>query len=206
VLYAKVSAFPRKLTFENHAPTGEDAKSSAVAATPIFQTLGVYCCKGGSAVKGARKSRVGSGRPARGVDRLHPAMQSRMWKPGQSGNPTGRSGEYGSAIKLAQRAAPKAVRRLIELMDSADERVVAVACNAILDRAFGKPKAVGEEKDDLEARVKAMTPEERLARAEEIIEKGKKYLPAFEALMRKREARRLRLVSGAAEERGDGDG
>ena len=154
-------------------------------------------------MKGARKSRVGSGR-ARGVGRLHPAMRSRMWKPGQSGNPTGQSGEYGTAIKLAQRAAPKAVRRLIELMDSADERVVAVACNAILDRAFGKPKAANEEKDDLEARVMAMTPEERLARAEEILENGKKYLPAFEALMRKREARRPRRVSRAPEERGDG--
>jgi hypothetical protein len=78
--------------------------------------------------------------------------------------------------------------------------------NAILDRAFGKPKAAGEEKDDLEARVKAMTREERLARAEEIIENGRRYLPAFEELERKREARRLRLVSGATEDRGDGDG
>jgi hypothetical protein len=31
------------------------------------------------------------------------------------------------------------VRRLVELMGSLDERVAAVACNAILDRAFGKP-------------------------------------------------------------------
>jgi hypothetical protein len=51
-----------------------------------------------------------------------------------------------------------------------------------------------------------MSPEERLRRAEEIIEKGRRYLPAFEELERKREARRLKLVSGATEERGDGDG
>jgi hypothetical protein len=41
------------------------------------------------------------------------------------------------AIKLAQRAAPKAVRRLIELMGSEDERVAAVGCNSILDCALG---------------------------------------------------------------------
>jgi phage terminase small subunit len=53
--------------------------------------------------------------------------------------------------------------------------------------------------NSIEHEVMMMTPEERLARAEEIIERGKKYLPAFEALMQKREARRLRLVSGATE-------
>ena len=84
-------------------------------------------------MKGARK-RMGSGGTARGIDRLYPAMRTRMWQPGQSGNPSGNSGEYGVAIKLAQRAAPKAMRRLIELMDSEDERVAPVACNSILDR------------------------------------------------------------------------
>jgi hypothetical protein len=32
------------------------------------------------------------------------------------------------------------MRRLIELMRSEDERVASVACNAVLERAFGKPK------------------------------------------------------------------
>jgi hypothetical protein len=40
------------------------------------------------------------------------------------------------------------VCRLIELMDSGDERVTTAACNAIFDRAFGKPKVVKEQKDD----------------------------------------------------------
>jgi hypothetical protein len=41
---------------------------------------------------------------------------------------------------LARRAAPDAMRRLIELTRSEDERVALVACNAVLERAFGKPK------------------------------------------------------------------
>lgn len=53
-------------------------------------------------MNGARKSRLGSGGHARGLDQLHPVMRSRMWKPGQSGNPTGYSGAYGEAIKLAR--------------------------------------------------------------------------------------------------------
>ena len=52
-------------------------------------------------------------------------------------------------MRLARQAAPYAGHRLIALMDSEDERVAAVACNAILDRAFGKPGPAKEEKDDM---------------------------------------------------------
>src|SRR5271170_6968489 len=70
---------------------------------------------------------------------LPPALAANRWQPGRSGNPSGHSGEYGEAMRLARQAAPAAVQRLIDLMRSEDERVAAVACNAILDRAFGKP-------------------------------------------------------------------
>jgi hypothetical protein len=44
-----------------------------------------------------------------------------------------------------------------------------------------KPKSAAEEKDnDMEARLKAMTREERLAYAWELLEGAKKYLPADE--------------------------
>src|SRR5215469_16175571 len=124
----------------------------------------------------AGKSRPGSGEDARGVERLHAAMRSRMWKPGQSGNPAGYSGAYGEVVRLARQAAPYAVQRLIALMDSEDERVAAVACNSILDRAFGKPGFVKDEKDSLEVRVANMTREERLARMAELLEPVKAYL------------------------------
>jgi hypothetical protein len=112
-------------------------------------------------------------------------MRGRMWKPGQSGNPTGHCGEYGAAMKLAQEAAPDAVRRLIELMNSEDERVAAVACNAILDRAFGKPGPTKEEKDDLEARLANMTREERLAELRRLLEPMRQYLPAAQTRRRR---------------------
>jgi hypothetical protein len=92
-----------------------------------------------------------------------------------SGNPSGHSGEYGVAIKLAQRASPTAMRRLIELMDSEDERVAAVACNAILDRAFGRPKVAEETKDSLEERIRNMSREQRLTRMAEILASVRKY-------------------------------
>jgi hypothetical protein len=106
---------------------------------------------------------------------LPPALAANRWKRGQSGNPSGQSGEYGQAVRLARQAAPYAVHRLIALMDSEDERVAIVACNSILDRAFGKPGPVKEEKDDLETRLANMTREERLARMRSLLEPMRKY-------------------------------
>jgi hypothetical protein len=128
---------------------------------------------------------------------LPTALAERRWRPGQSGNPAGHTGEYGEVMKIARSYAPAAMHRLAELaelnqLDSegnlvplndlpdADRRVIAVAANSILDRAFGKPKPVVEEKDDLDARLKAMTREERLAYAWELLEGARKYLPAAE--------------------------
>jgi hypothetical protein len=129
---------------------------------------------------------------------LPPALAANCWRSGQSGNPAGHTGAYGEAIKIARSYAPAAMHRLAELaelnqLDSegnlvplndlpdADRRVIAVAANSILDRAFGKPKPAAEEKDnDMDARLKAMTREERLAYAWELLEGARKYLPADE--------------------------
>jgi hypothetical protein len=112
---------------------------------------------------------------------LSPGFLANTWRPGQSGNRGGHSGLYGEAVKLARGLSLRAVQRLGELMESEDERVSVVACNSLLDRAFGKPKAAAEEKDnDMEARLKAMTRQERLAYARELLEGARKYLPAAE--------------------------
>lgn len=87
-----------------------------------------------------------------------------MWSPGQSGNPTGRSKRFYEVQVAAREASPQALQKLVELMDSADERVAIVAANSVLDRAFGKPK---EQKDDSNQQVKpdlsALSPQELAA-------------------------------------------
>ena len=108
---------------------------------------------------------------------LPAALAVNRWRPGQSGNPSGYSGAYGEAVKLAQQAAPAAVCRLIELMHSEDERVAAVACNSILDRAFGKPAPRKEEqKDTIEQRIANMTRRERLAHMASLLAPMQQYL------------------------------
>jgi hypothetical protein len=44
-------------------------------------------------------------------------------------------------------AVPDAMRRLIELVYSDDERVATVAINAVLDRAWGKPREAKPEEE-----------------------------------------------------------
>lgn len=61
------------------------------------------------------------------------------WAPGKSGNPGGRPKAEREVIDLAREASPRAIGRLIELVDSADERVSIAAANSVLERAFGKP-------------------------------------------------------------------
>jgi hypothetical protein len=61
------------------------------------------------------------------------------WQPGQSGNPGGRPRKLRDVTELALEASPKAIQRLIKLVDSKDERVALAAAQAVLDRAIGKP-------------------------------------------------------------------
>jgi hypothetical protein len=111
---------------------------------------------------------------------LSPAFLANTWRPGQSGNPGGHSGLYGEAVKLARGLSLRAVQRLGELMESEDERVSVVACNALLDRAFGKPKPIEEPKDDMDAQLASMSREERLALMNNLLEPMRRYLPLDE--------------------------
>lgn len=58
---------------------------------------------------------------------------------GQSGNPGGRPKEEREVLELARSHAPAAINRLVEWMSSENAKASVSACNAILDRAFGKP-------------------------------------------------------------------
>lgn len=119
---------------------------------------------------------VGSRSGARNVRVLSPAFIAKQWKRGQSGNPAGHAAEYGEVVRLAKSLSVRAIERLGELMESDDERVAAVACNMILDRAFGK--ALTQRlpvQDSLEERLRAMTPEQREAEAHALYDPGPKF-------------------------------
>jgi len=45
----------------------------------------------------------------------------------------------GDIRALAQEAGPRAIKRLIALMDDDSPRIAVIACQAVLDRAYGKP-------------------------------------------------------------------
>lgn len=78
---------------------------------------------------------------------------SSRFKPGQSGNPGGRSprvGPNGETIaQLARAHTTEAVERLVRVMRGADDELALKAVQAILDRGWGKPK----ESVDLDANV-----------------------------------------------------
>ena len=64
---------------------------------------------------------------------------STAWKPGQSGNPGGRPKVVAEIRELARQHGYDAIRRLVDLMGSKNENVAVRACEALLDRAYGRP-------------------------------------------------------------------
>src|ERR1700720_3815100 len=59
---------------------------------------------------------------------------------GKSGNPGGRTKQFAQYQRLCREASPEAARRLIELMQSEDERVALMAADKVFERAWGRPK------------------------------------------------------------------
>ena len=81
---------------------------------------------------------------------------------GGSPNPAGRPSMPAEVKEILAEATPKAARRLIELMDSDDERVALVACRELLDRTLGKAPATIEAAAETE-RLQAYGEEVRVA-------------------------------------------
>lgn len=69
---------------------------------------------------------------------------------GKSGNPGGRPKENAEVKRLAQSHGIAAIEKLVALMDSDDEKTKLAACQAVLDRGFGKPAQaiIGGTEDD----------------------------------------------------------
>lgn len=89
------------------------------------------------------------------VKKEKPRTGPKTWKPGQSGNPGGRSPRVGpngeSIAELARAHTTEALATLVEVCNAktGEHRDRIAAANAILDRGWGKPK----ESMDLDARV-----------------------------------------------------
>ena len=81
-------------------------------------------------------------RDARGrLTRLPTQMQARLWQPGQSGNPSGKGGEYQRCLNLCREASYESAQEIIRLRDeSDDDRVRFMAATWIYERAWGKAK------------------------------------------------------------------
>jgi hypothetical protein len=106
---------------------------------------------------------------------IPPALAAHSWRPGQSGNPGGRTVEFADCQRLCREASAAAARRLIELMHSEDERVALMAADKVLERAWGRPK----ERDpatSLEQRLMQMTPDERAAHALDLADRIERRL------------------------------
>lgn len=69
-------------------------------------------------------------------------LKGKRFEKGKSGNPGGRPKKAHDVVELARENSGKAVKRLVELIDSVDDRVALAAAQAVLDRAVGKPKQI----------------------------------------------------------------
>jgi hypothetical protein len=94
----------------------------------------------------------------------NPAFAARLWQKGESGNPGGRTRDLAEVVGLAREASPRAIQRMIQLIDSEDERVALMAADKVLERAWGKPREAVPENS-----VKDMTPEQRRQRFSELL-------------------------------------
>jgi hypothetical protein len=102
-----------------------------------------------------------------------PALVQHAFKPGESGNPGGRTASFAECQRLAREASPDAMRRLVELMESSDERVALMAADKVLERAWGKPK---EDPDAGGKRYSQLPADERRREVERLIALGKEII------------------------------
>lgn len=97
--------------------------------------------------------------PKHGAGRPKPVRKGE-----QARDPNGNRGsDYVETLLLARQAAPDAMRKLIAKMDSEDERVAVAAQQAVLDRAWRRPRdyAPREERPNLWINATIMSTEER---------------------------------------------
>jgi hypothetical protein len=67
---------------------------------------------------------------------------------------------------MAAKATPRAMQRLIELVESEDERVALIACEAVILRGAGKVRDHAADEQRVRADLSALSPEQRRALAQ----------------------------------------
>ena len=83
--------------------------------------------------------------PSHGGGRLKPFKKSDV------ANPRGFGGQYQECMRLYRDASPAAARKMVELLESDDERVALVAAEKIMARAWGRVKDADPNVQDPEA-------------------------------------------------------
>jgi hypothetical protein len=82
----------------------------------------------------------GNRRAAGGWPKGRSGNPATQFKPGVSGNPSGRANAFEQVRALARQHSPEAFKTLVELMRLTEEPAVRLrAAEQILDRAFGRP-------------------------------------------------------------------
>ena len=130
------------------------------------------------------------------------ALVQHAFKPGQSGNPGGRTASFVECQRLAREASPDAMRRLIELMASPDERVALMAADKVLERAWGKPREY--DPDSSGKRYSEMSPEERAREIERIFKLAREVIDREKAI--ESEAERVYVLGSTEAARFSGEG
>jgi hypothetical protein len=77
------------------------------------------------------EQRDGNGRWLPGVT----PRGARPWKKGQAPNPTGKSGDFLEAQRLARKTSMRSITRLMELRESNDEQIATVASKSLWEIA-----------------------------------------------------------------------
>ena len=86
-----------------------------------------------------RKKKMMENPQNKDVNKANEVFTIKQWKPGQSGNPGGRPKMPDDVKDALEGGSLRAAQRLVQLVDSPDERIALMASETVLSRLYGKP-------------------------------------------------------------------
>lgn len=72
------------------------------------------------------------------------------WAKGQSGNPSGKGGNFLKAQSIYRESSPEAAQTMVDLLKDPDPRVRGFAADKVMERAWGKPRDYDPKSEDPE--------------------------------------------------------